>query len=209
MSQVKEAEIKILDPAEPESFYLNKDWYIGSITLGSELQLNNCPFKVNLKENTLLVKLNEKTWVIEDKEVDSFEWTNGKTNKKEYFVNANNFNLNVSRTSGFFQITNQGKYKLLVKHVLIEKDSFNPAMPNLGSTLSYTAIEQFYVDNSEKTILFEKNKKDILLIFDKKPTEVDNFIKENKIKIREAEDLARVFNFYNSITENLASEGKN
>lgn len=205
MEELSEA----VTPGSVEDFtpvYVNNEWQKGEIVLFTGTKVVNCPIKLDLKTHHVAILVNNREWLIRDVEVDYFTWNNIKTNQPEKFENANNFNLDASRVPGFFMVANQGKVKLLGKYNLVEIDSFNPTAPQLGSSVSYTKSIDFYCDDSESTMILDKTKKGILLAFKDMSSDMEDYMKKNKLKVRKVEDLAKAFSFYNSQMDSLAAE---
>jgi hypothetical protein len=104
--------------------------------------------------------------------------------------------------SSYFEVLNEGKCKLLIRHEIKIKDNSGPVTHNwAGSGESFQKIRQLYFQSAEdmEVIQMKKNKKFLKKIFADKYFEVERYIKNENIKVKDEKELIRVFNFYNNL----------
>ena len=98
---------------------------------------------------------------------------------------------------GYFQVLNSGNTKVLKKYRTIyrpERPTQNPVLPNVPATFE-DQKPVYYIKFKDNTILVPKNFKDFSSLFSDKKTELEAFMKENKIKSLKEPDLIKIASF--------------
>lgn len=104
--------------------------------------------------------------------------------------------------SAYFQVLSEGKCKLLLRHDVKIKGGGGPITYSwAGGADAFVQYQQLYYQESEgaEVVHLKKRKKSIRKIFPDHSDEVEEFIRREKINIKDNAGLARVFNYYNSL----------
>lgn len=104
--------------------------------------------------------------------------------------------------SAYFQVLSEGKCKLLMRHDVKIKGGGGPVTYSwAGSADAFVQYQQLYYQESEgaEVVLLKKRRKSIRKLFADRSDEVEEFIKREKINIKDNAGLTRVFNYYNSL----------
>ncbi|MEA2041639.1 MAG: hypothetical protein U9N85_03705 [Bacteroidota bacterium] len=184
-------------PETKGSYFLEEDWNSGIITLYSESEIKNYPFKYNMKYNQFELKTLEDIKVLPTQDVQSFIWINN-SGRKQYFINCSEFAESTEK--GFYQIISKGTVSL-VKYTNIEllSPNYNAAMDAGSKASRYTKENDYYVQIGKTFKKIKPRKRKILRIFNDKSETVEQFAKQNNLRYRDEDDLAKIFNYYNSI----------
>jgi hypothetical protein len=97
----------------------------------------------------------------------------------------------------FYALIADGKMKLLIKNykIILENKPFDSATIEK----KFEDIKMYYVLKDGKMIRFKPSKKDLLMIFADKNSEIDNYLKKEKIDFKNNADLAKVFEYYDTL----------
>lgn len=175
--------------------FLLNDWVKGVVEQSNKVSYKNVDLKYNTYKDELYFK-NPKDGAMLSFSVPVTAFSLEINGKIESFRNAypavDNF---TSKT--YYQVLFDGEIKLLLKSfkTLVEVKPYNS-----------TTTEKKFIDNSSYYVLnenvmkkFKPSKKDILEIFKSKSTELDTFIKNEKIDFKQNQDLIKVFEYYSSL----------
>lgn len=104
--------------------------------------------------------------------------------------------------SAYFQVLSEGKYNLLLRHDVKIKGGSGPVTYSwAGGADAFVQYQQLYYQESEgaEVVLLKKKRKSIRKLFADRSDEVEEFIRREKINIKDNAGLTRVFNYYNSL----------
>jgi len=104
--------------------------------------------------------------------------------------------------SAYFQVLSEGECKLLLRHDVKIKGGGGPVTYRwAGGADAFVQYQQLYFQKEEgaEVVLLKKRKKSIRKLFADRSDEIEDFIKSEKINIKDNAGLARVFNYYNSL----------
>ncbi len=102
--------------------------------------------------------------------------------------------------TGFFEVIASGKAKLLKKTDLNLLDAnYNAALASGSRAATYVKNTKYFVETDNTVKPFKPRKRKVLKLFPSKKAELAAFIKEHKLKVRKEADLAKVFDYYNSL----------
>lgn len=97
----------------------------------------------------------------------------------------------------FFEVLVEGNAHLL-KHTqktIVEQTPYNSA-----TTVQHIKeLVTYYVSENGSLTKFKPNEKQVLATLSTKATELQKYIKENKLNVKEEEDLKKLFVYYNTI----------
>lgn len=112
----------------------------------------------------------------------------------------------MSRTylgSSYFQVLNEGECKLLVRHAVKIRGGDAPvtySWANAGGDAFVPSEQLYYQDHEGSEILpLKKQRKQLKKIFGRYYEEVITYMKEEELSVKKNEELARLFQYYNSL----------
>lgn len=103
-----------------------------------------------------------------------------------------------ANSGNYFEVIKEGKYSLLARHTVILKDPVpeKPYVP--GKPATFVAKDDvYYILKDESALVEIKNKEDLIGIDKNRSEKTKTFIKENKVKISDKDDLIAIVNFLN------------
>lgn len=180
------------------SIYLNEEWAIGTIFFRNGETMINTLLKYDLKNHVFKIKYDNRVKAIQEIDIEKFEFT-GSGQVNTVYVNANQYRIHGAGLSGFFEIKEEGKLGLLslVKLRMI-KPNYVPTHDAGEKAARYIVDRQLYFLKSDEVFPVPGNKSKIMTIFEDKKEVIQNFIKENNLKLKRSEDLIQVVEYYNS-----------
>ncbi|WP_460472417.1 hypothetical protein [Emticicia fontis] len=193
------------------SYYLDPEWSVATVrfyprTISTPKgiikldSVSDVQIRIVLKGNDVEFNTQEGIKVISGTLIKSF------TAKKQDFwvknyISTLEFNDESEKIkAGFFELLADGKVKLLdYSKLKIQQPDYVAAL-NVGSKDVKINIEkQLYIAKGKEVIKFNTGKKDLYeLMADKKP-EIEKFVKVNKLNLKDRTDLAKVFQYYNTL----------
>ncbi len=178
------------------SVYLNEKWNPGVIDLYSETSVRNYPFKLDLRSFDIDINTENGIKVIQADDIKSFEWFND--GEREKFINTKE--LAGCNKDGFFKLIHQGKLSLFKYYELtIISSSYNVALDAGNQNNRYDTKGVYYVSNNGKFSKIKLRKRNFQKLFADKAEAINSFAKKNHLKYNNEEDLALIFEHYNSL----------
>lgn len=175
--------------------FLYDDWLKGTIEQGNKTSFKGVDLKYSTYKDELYFK-NPKDDATLSFALPIVAFSLDVKGKIETYRNGfpevDNFN-----TKSYYQVLFEGGVKLLFKSfkTLVEVKPYNSNI-----------TEKKFIDNSSYYLLkdnvmqkFKPTKKDVLELFKSKSTEVDSFIKNEKIDFKQQKDLIKLFEYYSSL----------
>ena len=105
--------------------------------------------------------------------------------------------------SSYFEVLNDGSCKLLIRHDVKIKNNSGPVTYTWAGdgSDSFVKIKQLFYQkkNGMEVILLKKTKKNLRKIFADKIEEIQRYIRNEKINVKDENDLIRVFTYYNKL----------
>ena len=90
------------------------------------------------------------------------------------------------------------KVKLLeYTKINIQKPDYVEAFNTGSKDTKITKDKQLYITQGKEVLRLNTNKKEILELMSDKKTEVEAFIKQNNLSVKDRVDLSQIFKFYN------------
>ncbi len=105
-------------------------------------------------------------------------------------------------TSSYMGILSTGKLNLLEAHKIgfrVEEHAYSGVVRDETPIL----LSDFYYTDDFKTYYLLSGKREILSLMEDKRTEVERFIKINKLKLHQKKSLSILFNYYNSLDSSV------
>lgn len=193
-------------PAEPKklvgNYYLDPKWNRASILLykNSEV-IEGYYVRYNINSNNFEIRREdvEEISVIPGLRIQNIVWYDAENQTARFFVNGMDFKDEGVPISGFFEVLVDGKLPLVRRTIAtIKASNYNHALM-VGEKDDYIIKRNhyYYIINGE-VFPIPKNRKNIYPIFGEKAAEMQDFVKANKLNIKENSSLFSLFTHYNS-----------
>lgn len=194
LSKTKPAEAAI--EGEP---YLFTDWATARIFLKTKHVFENFKINLDLTNNEINVKTDQDIRILEGNRAVYFETYNS-SNDTTVFINGNNFKIDNIPLTGFLEVKENGKWRLLSKTEIELLPPSYYVQFNTGSQNSkYSKSEVLYIANEKNQLVRTKNiKKKDLQFFKDHEAAVQGFVDQHKTKFNKEEDLIEFVRFLNS-----------
>lgn len=192
------------DPKKVEgNFYLDKKWNLASILLYRDQEIME-DFRVRYNINSNNFELMEpetfQITTLQGYRVQNIVWMDSSFKVPRYFVNGMDFREDGAPISGFFEVIVEGQLPLMRRTKAIFKESnYNTALM-VGNRNDQIIKRNVYYYLREKD-LYEvpKKRKDLFLIFGDKASQVETFVNENQIDLKQTSSIFQIFTYYNSL----------
>lgn len=182
--------------------YLNVDWKPSTILLYDGKTIEGYPTRYDIQTDELELNAKNGIKVLAGNKVKSFVWINEITKEPGYFINAKEFkNSDHIPLQGFFQVLADGAIPLFKKNIVVVKKADYNAVLNVGSH-DDTIIKKIELDYALGGQVYKipSSKKKLLPLFRDKSGEIENFINNNSLSISKEEDLIKIFDYYNTLS---------
>lgn len=178
--------------------YLDDSWKKGTILLyKDEALIENYFIKYDIQANLLEIQDAQVVKVLEGAKVKSFMWISDSPQTPYYFINARTYKNDGTAMSGFFQIMVDGSLPLFKKtEISIQKANYVKEFDTGSRDEKIHKKEIFYY--ADQNDAFRVPKKKLTAIFKDRSQEMDQFIEVNNLNPKNAADLQRIFEKYNS-----------
>lgn len=194
------------------SYYLDTDWNLatvrfypktistpkGTVKLDS---LSNIQIRVILQGNDIEFNTPDGIKVISGTFVRGFSLQKPNQLVAKNYISTLDFVDNYDKTKpSFFEILVDGKTKLLeyIK-ITTQKPDYNEAF-NVGSKdIKIIKEKQLFVNKGKEVLRFSANKKDLFELMADKKTEIEKYVKDNNLALKDRGDLMKIFTYYNSL----------
>ena len=191
------------------SYYLDQDWSLatvrfypktistpkGTVKLDS---LSDVQIKIILYGNDVEFNTPEGVKVISGTLIKSFTLQKPNQLPKNY-VSTLEFVDNYDKIKpSFFELLVDGKIKLLeYTKVNTQKPDYVEAFNTGSKDIKITKDKQLFITQGQEVLRLNTNKKEILELMSDKKAEVERFIKQNDLSVKDRVDLLQIFKFYN------------
>jgi hypothetical protein len=184
------------------SFFINNDWSVGNVILYNGKAIKGMPLKYNLREEVLLLlDKNQVPRLLRDDEIEKFEWFDSEKNKNMLFINCLEYELNGVPMVGFLELLTAGKVDLLLYRSLTLQEGHYSVIHDAGQLNDEYKINELFYLSSEKSMFEIKNKKALYEYTGDQAGEVKSYLKKNRLRLKDPDDLTKLINYYNSILE--------
>ncbi|MBN2891597.1 MAG: hypothetical protein JXL97_07010 [Bacteroidales bacterium] len=185
------------------SVYLVDDWMKGTIVLKDSSYFEDIKYKYNFRSKYL--EILDKTDSVQVLFFAKVDWMYYETNKgSQVFENCTNFVLEHPELGDceFVQIMAFGRATLIDKLTMeMIESNYNAALDAGETSDTYYIKHTYYILKDGELIRIAKNKGSILNALSEKKDQLKSYIKTNKLKMKEPENIAKVVEFYNSLYE--------
>jgi hypothetical protein len=155
--------------------------------------------KYDLKQDLIQYNLpNQRTDAFSARKVLFFEIFDETVRRYRQFFALPYTNQAQYRTPVFFELLTEGKLTLLAREAIEFRTYSSPYY--LGSySREILVYHYFFLDNDGNIEEFKGSKADLLSMMGRKSDDVEKYMKENRLKIDDKYDFARIVAYYNSI----------
>lgn len=174
-------------------------WHDGNVVLENGDTLKG-KIKYDLKQDLIQYNLpNQRTEALSSRKVLSFEiFDETEKRYRLFFALPYAGGQTQYRTPVFFELLAEGKLTLLTREALEFKTYSSPYY--LGSySREVLVYHYFFLDSDGEITEFKGSKADLLNMMGKQSSEVEKYMKANRLKIDDRNDFARIVIYYNSI----------
>ncbi len=177
------------------SMYLYNTWKDGICVLKDGSEQKNCKYRYNIYfQQMQFVSEGDTLAFGAPDQIETLIFDN------KSFIYCDFINAENKKTGSYFQIIEDGKNKLLLRRTI------NYQFKNETRTgLPYdTFIRQisFYIKKGD--LPAEKmphGKKSFVKLFDENQNEISDFIKNNKLNVRNIDDMKKIISYYNTLNK--------
>jgi hypothetical protein len=173
-------------------------WHEGKIALASGDTLKGL-VKYDLQQDLVQYMLqDQKAQVFTARKVLFFEIFEVAIHKYRRFFALPFTTPNGYRSTLFFELLEEGKMTLLAREFLEYKSYSSPYFVGSYSRLVLD-YKYFFLKEDGSIEEFIGNKNDLLNLMGKRSEEVEKYIKDNRLKFDDKQDLTRIVDYYNSL----------
>jgi hypothetical protein len=196
-------------PPEPKrlvgNFYLDAKWNRASILLYRDNEVIEGYFvRYNINSNTfeLRADMDDLVSTMPGFRVQNIVWIDSEHNVPRYFVNGMDFREDGVPISGIFEVLVEGHMPLLRRTIAtVKMSNYNEALM-VGQRNDQIMKRNVYYFLRDKSIIeISKKKKDFFKIFGDKAQEIQAFVNDNEVNIRQPSGYFAIFTQYNSMFE--------
>lgn len=193
-----------MQKTEPKgSVYLADDFYKAKIILKDSSYIEDIIANYNfysnyieiIKNDTIkILNLNKVDWIILDKKGDERIYANGANIMLEY--------PEIGKCNIVEVLSNGTKAVLFDKmYMEILQANYNAAVDAGETSDTYVLKHEYFILKNNELIKIKKTKGSILSVLSDQEDALKTYIKQNKLKMKEPQDMAKVIDYYNSIYE--------
>ncbi|RZS97639.1 hypothetical protein BC751_3255 [Cecembia calidifontis] len=200
-------------PPEPKrligNYYLDPKWNKASILLYKDMEVVEGYFvRYNISSNNFEMRDggSDQVSIIPGFRVQNIVWVDSEHNIPRYFVNGMDFKLEGSPISGFFEVLVEGQMPLLRRtEAVIKPSNYNQALMIGERNDQIIKRNVYYYLKDKEIILIPKEKRKFYKIFGEYAAEIEQFVKDNAVNIRQPSGYFTIFTQYNSKFEGFES----
>jgi hypothetical protein len=178
---------------------LNEEFISSNIILKNDTCIyQDVPVRINIYENALEVNYKGEVKYLPANRIEKIELQG----KSKPFLTQNSFSTKVPAPEGFYKLLYEQKSTLLCHYsYTIKEANYNVAL-DVGQENDEIVIERnYYIILNNEMIKLEKNRRKLVkqLGADK---EVQDFLKKNRINLKDEQDMVKFLEFYDSAFNN-------
>jgi hypothetical protein len=178
--------------------YLFKDWSDGIIRFTSGREMAQFKLKFDCVRNELLLQFNGSTFAAESKVKEFVIYTKSGKKKDSLLFRKGYPAIEKATDNTYYQVMFEGKIVLLrlfSRTIIQEKE----IVSNGAAKQRLEETEYFYLLQDGDMTLLPQDKSDLLKLFPSKREQLAQFISENNLKMRSAEDFMQFARKYNEV----------
>lgn len=181
--------------------YLSTMWRKSAIQLYKDDRIiEGYDTRYDIHADALDVKTTAGVKMLEGRRIRSFSWRDSSRIEPVFFVNAQDFKLEGTPMTGFFEVMADGRAPLLKRTVLqIKKANYNVSFDVGSRDDKILKRADYYMATGNDVVEVGTSKKKMLPLFGDKAAEVEKFIDDNSLSLKKEGDLVKLFEYYNSL----------
>lgn len=175
--------------------YLNDEFVDGTVFTVQKQQFVDVPLRYNIFNDQMEFKT-------QDGEVQAIATPEivEKVNIGDIQMVYLPYSISKKIRKGFFTVIEEGKASLYLKHEIFFQKAVEPAAYKDAEPAKFEKRpDEFFIRVGSAEAQLIDNKKDLLDAFPDKQNEIEKFVKQNKIKTNNSENLLEVIRYYNSL----------
>lgn len=176
------------------NLYLDKGWQNSAVVTADD-QILYFSGRFNVLNNAIEMKLKDKIKFVYPRKIKLA------LIGQDLLIPAKGNQFEKATANTYLHVLSYGKINLFNRYVLESKiEGGNSLVPEVTGQKKYYIDESYYY--SEGFGSFSKlrsSKKKVLALFKDKSEEVSSFVKANKLKFNNKEDLTKIFDYYNKL----------
>ncbi|REL24678.1 hypothetical protein DYD21_17640 [Rhodohalobacter sp. SW132] len=176
--------------------YLFNEFLSGSLTFMNGKTVSDVPLRFNIHEENVQFQNNGNIFVLDAEVINKIEITG----QNETITLQKGFDARRLSENNFVEILADGDAKFMVKY----SATLRQANANYGAsanTNEFSTTETYYVKfgNEDTERLRRLNERRVLRVFPDHSDEIEQFVNNNNLQLDNADDVAALFKYYNSL----------
>lgn len=175
--------------------YLNDEFIKGSIYTSSKTQYADIPLRYNIYND-------EIEFETEDKKVAAIASPEivEKVTFGDITMEYIPFDYSKTVRKGFFKVIVKGRASLYARPDIEFREAKSPEPYKEAEPAKFIQKDdRYYLRLGMESAVMCVNKKDVISFFPDHSSEIDSFIKENKINVKKEDELKKLLEYYNSL----------
>jgi len=202
LGEVDLSTLKLKMRSSRSSDFLIKEWLQGSIVLFTEDEISERQIRYDLRNNRVEIEDEERIRVLEGFQVKEFHLLEEPPEVSTY-LNCASFESE-EWLSGFFKVLVLGKLSLFVRYELPDEETYVNTSPRdriLTDKQEWEEKlkEKVFIGEAKEAYMLPASKKEILNFFGDQQGRIEKFAKENKLNLKNRNDLIKVVTFFNGL----------
>ena len=181
-----------------KTVYLMDSWNLGTIYLKTNQTIKGYKLNYDLENDVVEIETKEGIKLLPGNRVKQFKLRHPAQPDSMEFVNGDAYKFDNIYNIGFYEVLKTGPKMQVFKKTDVEiiRANFN-TITNTGSkTDKVTKKEKVYLAKDNKVMLIKGNDFEV---FGSKADVMEKYAKENKLKLKNPEDAAKLVTYFNSI----------
>jgi hypothetical protein len=182
------------------SVFLNEEWNSGMVKTESDKVYKDLYLKYNQLEDQVYYKGTDNESMIFNDPIKEFIFTNFKDIPGNNLVFRSGYpSAQNSTKKSYFQVLTDGNTQFLKRTLkeLIESKEFNSATVNRR----FVENQKYYLYLNGKIVSVKKDKKLLLAALANKQTELNIYISNNILNLKEESNIIKLIDYFNSINK--------
>jgi len=184
----------IVDPNRGHNLFLEKEWQNTYIVTENDERLY-FRGRYNVLNNVVEANINGEVYVIIPSHIKAVVMND------RILVSVQATKIGLGNFPVYLEVLSTGKLNLLIRYIVASNiDSGNILSYQSRGNRKYLILPvAYYTSDYDEILEIKPGKKSVLTLFGDKAMSVEKFIRNNRLNVRQQEDLKQVFDFYNQI----------
>lgn len=174
--------------------YMNEEFKKATVISSEDMVFEKVPIRYNVYYDLFEVQLEEGIYNLRRGGIVS------KVNLEDHRFIYSTYDYLSSEGEGYLELVMEGEYTLYKQHQVVFKEA-EPAQPyQEAKPAKFEGRDPlFYIAHGDKQPVFIRNRRSLLDIAGEKEKTLKDFIKDERLKIRNEEDMVRAVEYLNSL----------